>query len=83
MFRQSGVVRSFKTVDPVLFAFESHVLYSRDLYFFLMASLLILSSLVYRLTLLRKRIAAAYRRVRRQSNLNTILVCLIISCLTS
>jgi len=33
MFRQSGVVHSFKMVDPVLFVrvFESHVLYSRDL----------------------------------------------------
>ena len=29
--RQSGVVHSFKVVDPVLFVFESHVLYSRDL----------------------------------------------------
>ena len=63
VFRQSGVVHSFKMVDPVLFVFKSHVLYSRDLYFFLMASLLILSSLVYRLTLLRKRISAASRSV--------------------
>jgi hypothetical protein len=31
VFRQSGVVRSFKMVDPVLFVFGSHVLYSRDL----------------------------------------------------
>ena len=31
VFRQSGVVRSFKVADPVLFVFESHVLYSRDL----------------------------------------------------
>ena len=31
VFRQSGVVRSFEVVDPVLFVFESHVLYSRDL----------------------------------------------------
>jgi len=29
--RESGVVHSFKVVDSVLFAFESHVLYSRDL----------------------------------------------------
>ena len=28
VFRQSGVVHSFKMVDPVLFVFESHVLYS-------------------------------------------------------
>jgi len=33
VFRESGVVRSFKVVDPVLFVFESHVLYSRDLQF--------------------------------------------------
>ena len=31
VFRQSGVVHSFKAVDPALFVFESHVLYSRDL----------------------------------------------------
>jgi hypothetical protein len=31
VFRESGVVHSFKVVDPVLFVFESHVLYSRDL----------------------------------------------------
>jgi len=30
-FRESGVVHSFKMVDLVLFVFESHVLYSRDL----------------------------------------------------
>jgi hypothetical protein len=30
VFRQSGVVHSFEMVDPVLFVFESHVLYSRD-----------------------------------------------------
>jgi len=58
----SGVVHSFEVVDPVLFVFESHVLYSRDLWF-LMTSLLILSSLVYPVTLLRKRISAASRRV--------------------
>ena len=34
VFRESGVVHSFKMVDPVLFVFESHVLYSRDLQFF-------------------------------------------------
>jgi len=33
VFRESGVVRSFKVVDPVLFVFESHVLYCRDLQF--------------------------------------------------
>ena len=31
VFRRSGVVRSFEVVDPVLFVFESRVLYSRDL----------------------------------------------------
>ena len=31
VFRQSGVFHSFKVVDPVLFVFDSHVLYSRDL----------------------------------------------------
>ena len=34
VFRESGVVHSFKMVDPVLFVFGSHVLYSRDLQFF-------------------------------------------------
>ena len=31
VFRESGVAHSFEVVDPVLFVFESHVLYSRDL----------------------------------------------------
>jgi hypothetical protein len=31
VFRESGVVHSFEVVGPVLFVFESHVLYSRDL----------------------------------------------------
>jgi hypothetical protein len=31
VFRESGVIDSFKVVDPVLFVFESLVLYSRDL----------------------------------------------------
>jgi len=31
VFRKSGVVHSFETVDPVLFVFGFHVLYSRDL----------------------------------------------------
>jgi hypothetical protein len=34
VFRESGVVHSFKMVDPILFVFGSHVLYSRDLEFF-------------------------------------------------
>jgi len=29
VFRESGVVHSFKVVDPVLFVFEFHVLYSQ------------------------------------------------------
>jgi hypothetical protein len=41
----SGVVYSFKMVDPVLFVFEFQVLYCIDLEFFLITSLLILSSL--------------------------------------
>jgi hypothetical protein len=63
VFWKSDVVHSFARVDPVLFVYGSHVLYSRDLDSFLMTSLLILSSLVYALTLLRKRISAASRRV--------------------
>ena len=48
VFRKSGVVYSFEMVDPVLFVFGFHVLYSRDLsLFFRMMSLLILSSLVH------------------------------------
>jgi hypothetical protein len=31
VFRKSGVVHSFKMINPVLFIFGSHVLYSRDL----------------------------------------------------
>ena len=31
VFRESGVVHSFKVIDPVLLVFECHVLYSRDL----------------------------------------------------
>ena len=31
VFRESGVVHSVEVVDQVLFVFESHVLYSRDL----------------------------------------------------
>ena len=34
VFRESGVFHSFKVVDPVLFLFESHILYSRDFQFF-------------------------------------------------
>ena len=59
---ESGVVRSFKVVDPALYlSLPSCIpgIFSS----FLMASLLILSSLVYPVTLLRKRICAASRRV--------------------
>ena len=31
VFRKSGVVHSFEMVDPVMFVFGFHVLYSRDL----------------------------------------------------
>jgi len=34
VFRKSGVVHSFDMVDPVLFVFGLHILYSRDLQFF-------------------------------------------------
>jgi NADH:ubiquinone oxidoreductase subunit K len=63
VFRESDVFHSFKMVEPVLFMFGSHGLYSRDLQFFLMILLLILSSLVYPFTILSKRISAASRRV--------------------
>ena len=63
VFRDSGVVHSFEVVDPVLFVFGSHVLYSRNLQFFLVTSFIILSSLVCPVTLLRKRISAASRPV--------------------
>ena len=63
VFRQSGVVHSFKVVDPVLFVLESHVFYSRDLQFFPYDIAFILSSLVYAVTLLRKRNCAASRSV--------------------
>jgi len=61
VFRQSGVVHSFKVVNPVLFVFESCLVFQRSPV--LMTSLLILSSLVYPVTLLRKRISVASRRV--------------------
>ena len=34
VFREFGVVHSFEVVDPVLFVFDSYILYSRDLLFF-------------------------------------------------
>ena len=46
VFRKSGVVHSFKMVDPVLFVFGSHVLYSRDLQLF-SYDLAFLSSIFY------------------------------------
>jgi hypothetical protein len=62
-FRKSGVVHSSKTVNPVLFVFGSHAFCIPEIYrSFLMTSLRILSSLVYPLTLLRKRISAASRQ---------------------
>jgi hypothetical protein len=63
MLRKSGVVHSFEVVDPVLFVFGSHVCIPDIFSSFLMTSLHILSSLVYPLTLLRKRISAASRQV--------------------
>ena len=62
-FRESGVGHSFKIVNPVLFVFGSHVLYSKISGSFLITSLLILSSLVYPVTLLIKCVSAASRRV--------------------
>ena len=65
VFRESGVFRSYKMVFPFFFfVFGSHVLYSEISSSFLTTSLLILSSLVYPLTFLRKRISAASRRVK-------------------
>ena len=62
VFPESCVVHSFKMVDPVLcLALTSYI--SEISSSFLTTSLLILSSLVYPLTLLRKRIFAASRRV--------------------
>ena len=34
VLRQSGVVHSFKVVDPILFVFGFYILYSRDHQFF-------------------------------------------------
>ena len=59
----SGVVHSFKMVDPVLLYLSLTSCIPEISSSFLMTSLLILSSLVYPLTLLRKRISAASRRV--------------------
>jgi hypothetical protein len=59
VFWRPGVVHSFKVTDPVLFVFGSHGLYPRDFNSFLMTSLLISSSLVYHLTILKKRISTA------------------------
>ena len=67
VFRESGVVPSFKMAHQVFF-FVCGCLYLTSCIpkissFFLMTSLLVLSCLVYPLTLLRKRISAASRRV--------------------
>jgi len=55
VFRQSGVVHSLKVVDPVLFVFESHVLYSRNPYFFPYDFASYFSSPVYPVTNLTHR----------------------------
>jgi len=62
VFRKSGVVHSFKMVDPVL-CLDLTSCIPEISSSFLITLLLILSSLVYPLTLLRKRISAASRRV--------------------
>ena len=61
MFRGSGVVYSFKMVEPVFFYLTSCI--PEIASSFLMTSFLVLSSLVYPLTLLRKRISAVSRRL--------------------
>ena len=58
----SDVVCSFKMVDPVL-CLDLTSCIPEISSSFLISSLLILSSLVYPLTLLRERISAASRRV--------------------
>ena len=63
VFLESGVVHSFKMVDPVFLCLDLTSCIPDISSSFLMTSLLILSSLVYHLTLLRKRISAASRRV--------------------
>ena len=68
VFRESVVVHSLKLVGPILFVFGSYSCIPRISSSFLMVSLLILSSLVYLVTLLRKRISAASRRVMSSNN---------------
>jgi hypothetical protein len=76
VFRKSGVVHSFKAIDPVLFVLGSHVLYSRDL-LVIFVWLLILSCVVYPLTLLRKRISLqCLFKNRRRINFWIKLYCL-------
>ena len=60
VFRESDVVHSFKMVDPVLLVLDLTSCVPEISSSFLITSLLILSSLVYPLTLLRKRISAAF-----------------------
>jgi len=62
VFRESGFVHSFKMVDPVLCLDRTSCI-AEISSSILITSLLILSSLVYPLTLLRKRIFAVSRRV--------------------
>jgi len=63
VFRESCVVHSFKVVDPVYLYLSLTSCIPESSSSFLMTSLLVLSSLVYPVTLLRKRISAASRRV--------------------
>jgi len=62
MFQESGVVHSFKMVHPVL-CLDLTSCIPEISNSFLITSLLILSHLVYPLTLLRKCISAASRQV--------------------
>ena len=63
MFRESGVVHSFKMVDPVLLCLDLTSCIPEISSYFLITSLLVLFSRVYPLTFLRKRISAASTRI--------------------
>ena len=73
VFRKSDVVHSFEMVDPVFMYLDFTFCIPEISSSFLMTSLLILSSLVYPLTLLRKCISAASRRVLNISNNNIVM----------
>jgi len=62
VFRKCGVVYSFKMVYPILFVLDLSSCIPGISSSFLITLLLILSSLMYPLTLLRTRISAASKR---------------------